>query len=61
MQTYFAEDAIDKCFNDMIKENIALKNLTEFNEPLVMTKKDHDDLKNFAKCWICKKPYELYY
>ena len=45
----------------MIKENIVLKNLTEFNEPLVMTKKDHDDLKNFAKRWICKKPYELYY
>ena len=30
----------------------------EFNKPLVITKKDHKDFKNFAKCWICKKVYK---
>ena len=31
---------------------------TQFNNPLVMTEKDHEDFKNPTKCWICKKEYE---
>ena len=28
---------------------------TEFNKPLVMTDKDHEDFKSSIKCWICKR------
>ena len=30
----------------------------EFIEPLVMTKKDHEDCRNSVKCWICKRVHE---
>ena len=40
-KTYLGADALDKCFNVMIKENKSFSkiNETEFNKPLVMTKK----------------------
>ena len=28
-----------------------------FNKELVMTKKDNEDYKNSAKCWICDHDY----
>ena len=31
---------------------------TKFHITLVMTKKEQEDFKNSAKCWICKKTYE---
>ena len=31
---------------------------TECNKPLIMTKKDHEDLKNSTKRWIYIKTYE---
>ena len=59
-KTYFGEDTIDKCFNDMIKESEYCYKVieTEFNKPLVMAKKDHKNFNNFTKCWIFKKAYE---
>ena len=27
------------------------------NKELVMTKEDHEDFKNFTKCWICDNDY----
>ena len=29
-----------------------------FMKPIVMTKKENEDFKNSAECWICKKAYE---
>ena len=29
----------------------------DFNKELVMTKEDHEDFKNSAKCWICDNDY----
>ena len=28
-----------------------------FNKKLVMTKEDHEDFDNCAKCWICDSAY----
>ena len=28
---------------------------TEFNKPVAMIKKNHEDFNNSAECWICKK------
>ena len=54
-KTFFDEDVTKKLLNDMIKESeYCSKTIkTEFNEPLVMGKKVHGDLKNSTKCWIC--------
>ena len=59
-KTYLSEDAIDKFLNDMIKESENCSKVieTEFNKPLVMTKKDHEDFRDSAKPWICKKAYK---
>ena len=53
-KSYFSEDAIDKPF-DMIKESSKVIE-TEFNKPIVMTKNDHKDFKNYTK-WDDNKSY----
>ena len=51
-KTYYAEDAIEKNLNDMIKESEYFSNIfkTEFNKPLVLTEKDRKDFNNSTKC-----------
>ena len=46
----------------MINENEYCFKVTEtdFNNSLLISKKDHKDFKNSAKCWICKKVYQKY-
>ena len=55
-KTYLGQDATHKFFNDMITESEYCSKVieTEFNKPLVFTKNDHEELKNFTKCRICK-------
>ena len=44
-KTYFGEDAIDTFFSISLKSKCCSEVIeTEFNEPLVMTKNDHEDL-----------------
>ena len=52
-------DAIDKIYNDRTKESDYWCKIIEtaFNQSFVMTKKDHEDFRNYTKCWICKKSY----
>ena len=40
----------------MIKEKKYYSKIieTEFNKPLIMTKKYNEDFEISAKCWICK-------
>ena len=54
------EDAIEKFFNYMISETEYCAKVIEreFNKPLVMTRKDHEDFKSSTKCQICKKAFE---
>ena len=49
--------AIGKFLNDMIRESKYFSKIieTEFNKPLVMSGKDHEDFNNSTKYWICKK------
>ena len=46
------EDAIEKFFNYIISETEYCAKVIEreFNKPLVMTKKDHEDFKSSTKC-----------
>ena len=39
----------NKYFGEVIKK--------QFNKELVMTRKDNEDFKNSAKCWICDNTY----
>ena len=59
-KTYFGEGAIDKFFDDIIKESEYCSKVIEkeFEKPLAMTKKDHEDFKSSNECWIFKKTYE---
>ena len=59
-KTYFSENVIEKCVNDMIKKVlIVLMQLKEnLINLLIWLKKYLEDFKNFSKCWICKKAYE---
>ena len=47
--------AIGKVLNDMIRESKYFPKIieTEFNKPLVMSGKDHEDFNNSTKYWIC--------
>ena len=49
-----------KFLNDKIKESEYCSKVseTEFNKPLVLNEKDHEDFNNSTKCWTCKKAYE---
>ena len=59
-KTYFGVDTIEKSWNNIIKESKYCSKVieAEFIEPLVMTKKDHEDCRNSVKCWICKRVHE---
>ena len=59
-KTCFGEDAIDKFLNYMIKESEYSSEVTEteFNKPLAMPEKDHENFNYSIKFWICKKAYE---
>ena len=59
-KTYFGEDIIDMFLNDRMKESEYCPKLieTEFNKPLALTKRDHEDFNNSTKSWICRKAYE---
>ena len=59
--TLVGEDAIDKFLNDVIKEIEYYSKITEteFNKPLVMSEKDHEDFNNSNKDFNnSKKAYE---
>ena len=32
--------------------------MKNFNEPIVITKRNHEDFENSIKCWIFKKEYK---
>ena len=59
-KTYFGEDSIDVFLNDRIKESEYCPEVieTEFNKPLALTEKDHEDFNNSTKSRICRKAYE---
>ena len=44
-KNYFDEDAIDRFWNYMIKENESYSNVieTKFNKPLIMSEKDQEE------------------
>ena len=55
-ETYFGQDAIDKFLNDMIKKEYCSKIFeTEFNKPIVMTKKAHKDFEILLNVGYVKK------
>ena len=45
--------------NSMIEESKYFSDVMEksFRKELLMAKKDHEDFKNYAKCWICDYVY----
>ena len=58
-KTWFGEDAIDKFVNDMIEQSEYCSNVieTEFDKPLIMSEKVHEDFNYSTDCWICKKTH----
>ena len=54
------DERYNKHFDNMIKQKEYSSKIIEikFNKLLVMTKKGHQDYKNFTKYWICRKACE---
>ena len=59
-KNYFDEDAIDRFWNYMIKENESYSNVieTKFNKPLIISEKDNEDFNNSTKWWVCKNHFK---
>ena len=55
-KSYLGEDPV---YNNMVEESKYCSHMIKiyFNKELIITKKDHEDFKNSAKCWICDDDY----
>ena len=53
------EDVVYNFINSMVEESKYCSNMVKkhFNKEFLMTKKDNEDLKNSAKCWIFYNAY----
>ena len=58
-KSYLGIDAVYNFINSMIKESKYSNEVMKkhFNKEIVMTKKDNEDFKNSAICWICDNDY----
>ena len=59
-KTEIGGDTIDQFLNDMIKETGYCSTVvkSEFNKPLGMSEKCHEDFNNSTKFLVCKRAYE---
>ena len=58
-KSYLGEDAVYNYINSMVEGDKYFSDLMKkrFNKEFVMTKKDDENVKNSAYCWICVNSY----